>query len=465
MRFPVSRLRILASLLIAATLAVACTSSDDQSASSSESAEITTADSSSAETSSTDTASTEDTVSEEPVIQSSGDAQAGLIATNVDEPPFDLSGGATSSDDGVIIVTDDPRSDLAGAAESVTRDFETDWTRRTIDLTEMLPGLRAADPRDLIPPIDNPMFESVAGGAEWIAENEPGALVRIDGEIARFYPLSILTAHEIVNDRIGDVPVAVTYCPLCNTAIAYDRRVDGEVLRFGVSGLLRKSDLVMWDNATTSLWQQISGEGIVGTYAGTQLLPLSTAIVSFGQFAESFPDGLSLSRETGFSRSYGANPYTGYSSSQSPFLFDGEPDPRFPALSRVVGVIGADGQRAYPFEPLAEAQVVNDTFEGRPVVVLWADGTADALDRPSIADSRSIGTAVAFDATVDGRALTFVANGDGTFTDDQTGSTWSVTGRALSGELAGTELATLVHKNEFWFAFAGFFPDTEVWTL
>ena len=375
------------------------------------------------------------------------------------EGPFDTSGGITfdpATAEGVI-VEDASASPLAAQYPS----WPTDWTRRTVaDWSEFLAGLRSSDPRDGIPPIDVPVFESVSLASEWLSRNEPGALVRINGE-ARFYPLSIMTAHEIVNDAFGDVPISVTYCPLCNTALAFDRRVNGEVLDFGVSGLLRNSDLVMWDRQTTSLWQQVTGESVIGEFAGAQLEPISTSIVSFEQFAEDFPDGLSLAAESARGRSaYGTNPYQGYSSSASPFLFQGSIDDRLPALSRVVGVTEGDAQAAYSFERLAAEQVINDESNGVPIVVFHGGLTTDALDQGSIAASQNIGTGIAHDPVVDGNTLTFTANGDDTFTDDQTGSTWSILGVAINGELAGTELATLEHRNEFWFAWAAFFgPD------
>lgn len=367
---------------------------------------------------------------------------------------------AESGPDGLSIF-DDPeavRATLDASVFGSTSQWPTDWTRTTVDVSEIRAGLRGADPRDGIPPIDFPEYESVEAAAEWLSGNQPGAVVQVNGQ-AWFYPLAIMTAHEIVNDTLADVPVAVTYCPLCNTALAFDRRVDGQVLRFGVSGLLRKSDLVMWDDQTTSLWQQVTGEGIVGTYAGTNLTPISTAIVSFAQFAENFPSGQSLSRETGFGRTYGSNPYEKYSSSNSPIgsFFLGDPDPRLPALSRVVGVTTPTTAQAYPFEVLATQRVVNDTIDDIPIVVLWGGDTADALDLRSIQDSAAIGTAIAFRAEVEGQALTFEVNGDG-FRDRETGSEWNVLGLATAGELEGTRLETVTHRNEFWFAFAGFFP-------
>ncbi|MCH8814987.1 MAG: DUF3179 domain-containing protein, partial [Chloroflexi bacterium] len=152
-----------------------------------------------------------------------------------------------------------------------TADWPTDWSKHSIDLDELLVGLPGRlDSRDGIPPIDGPTFETVEGASEWLVDREPVILLELGGS-ARAYPLQILISHEIVNDEFGGVPVAITYCPLCNSAIGFDRRVDGETLRFGVSGLLRNSDLVMWDDATTSLWQQINGEAIVGEHTGTQL--------------------------------------------------------------------------------------------------------------------------------------------------------------------------------------------------
>ncbi len=370
--------------------------------------------------------------------------------------PFDLSGGISfdpATAEGVII-----EPGVQSALTDRYTAWPTDWSRRTVeDWDEFLAGLQSNDPRDGIPPIDSPIFETVSLASEWLTRNEPGALVQV-GDEARFYPLSILTAHEIVNDAFGDVPVSVTFCPLCNTAIAFDRRVNGEVLDFGVSGLLRNSDLVMWDRQTTSLWQQVTGESVIGQFAGAELDSVPTSIVSFGQFAETFPDGLSLAGESARGRSaYGINPYQGYSSSATPFLFRGEIDDRLPALSRVVGVTEGEAQVAYSFERLAAESVINDESNGVPIVVFHGGLTTDALDGGLIAASEQIGTGVAHDPVVNGQTLTFTANGDDTFTDDQTGSTWTILGAAIDGELAGTQLGVLEHRNEFWFAWQAFF--------
>ncbi len=372
--------------------------------------------------------------------------------------PFDLTGGiefdAATAD---VIVDDDP--DLPETLAQLP--WPTDWTRRTVeDWNEFFRGLRQADPRDAIRPLDRPVFESPTLAAQWLSPREPGALVQFGGE-ARFYPLSIIAKHEVVNDVIGDVPVVVTFCPLCNTAISFDRRVNGEVLRFGVSGLLRKSDLVMWDSSTTSLWQQITGEAVVGDFAGAELDSIPTSLVSFSQFAENFPDGRSLAGESGFGRgAYGRNSYVGYSSSSRPF-YNGEIDERLPALSRVVGITDDDTVASYAFDRLTDEVVVNDVIDGRPVVVFLAGDTADALDAEFVSTGEAVGSGVAHDPVVDGRTLTFTATGDDSFVDDQTGSTWSIVGLATEGEFAGTQLEPIEHRNEFWFAWQAFFgPDS-----
>jgi hypothetical protein len=340
--------------------------------------------------------------------------------------------------------------------------WETDFSKATIDLNELLVGIPASDPRDLIPPIDDPVFSPVSENA-WLTDRDPGVVLEI-GDEARFYPLAILTRHEIVNDELGDLAVAVTYCPLCNTAVVFDRRFDGKTIRLGVSGLLRNSDLVMWDDASQSLWQQITGEAVVGEYAGRRLTPIGSAIVSWADFAETYPDGLAMSDDQGSGRTYGSNPYEFYSSRPAPYsFFQGEIDDRFPALERVVGVTIGDVSKAYPFSILQRVTPMNDTLNGQPLVVVWGSpDTADALDSGDISEARAVGTGLAFSSQVDGRTLTFEAAGDSEFKDIETGTTWSILGKAIDGELAGAELEILPHHNEFWFAWQAFFPDASV---
>jgi hypothetical protein len=130
----------------------------------------------------------------------------------------------------------------------MTSGWHTDFSRHTVPLQEVDSG---GPPRDGIPPIDHPKFETVTQGDGWLKPQEPVIALSLGGE-TRVYPLQILIWHEIVNDVVGGVPVLVSFCPLCNTAIAFDRRLDGRVLDFGTTGNLRRSDLAMWDRQTES---------------------------------------------------------------------------------------------------------------------------------------------------------------------------------------------------------------------
>lgn len=363
-----------------------------------------------------------------------------------------------------VVVEAIEQRDLPNGLDFATEEWTTDWSRRTVDLESIFLGIRGPDPRDRIAPLDNPEYASIAE-SDWIADNEPGVLLTL-GDVAIFYPLSVMTRHEIVNDVVDGVPVSVTFCPLCNTALVFDRRLEGDVLRLGVSGLLRRSDMVMWDDTTDSLWQQITGVGIVGEHAGDQLTIIPSRIVSFGSFAREFPTGLALSEDQEFGYRYGQNPYVGYSSSTAPIpsFFQDVLDPRLPALSRVVGVDEGGEVKGYSFEGLQAVGVVNDVVGGTPIAIFWGDeATSDALDARSISDGVGIGTASAYLATVDGAVLTFESIDDLTFRDFETGTTWSILGNAIEGPLKGKTLDLAVHRNEFFFAWAAFFPNAALW--
>jgi hypothetical protein len=268
--------------------------------------------------------------------------------------------------------------------------------------------------------------------------------------------------HEIVNDTIGGEPVTVTYCPLCNSAIAYDRRLGDRILDFGTSGSLFNSAMVMYDRQTESLWSHFTAEAIAGILTGEELDRIPMAMVGWGEWRDANPDGLVLSRETGHSRDYGRNPYSGYDDiASSPFLFDGDDDGRLRAMTRVVGIEGDDDAVAVQLDDLLDEGVVEVEVDRRPVVVWAVSGTASALDTASIASGRDVGTTGAFDPTVDGRVLGFERDGD-RFTDDETGSTWDIFGAAVAGPLEGQQLDRVVHVDTFWFAWAAFLPTTTV---
>jgi len=315
-------------------------------------------------------------------------------------------------------------------------------------------------PPDGIPPIDDPRFLAVAE-VDFLADEEPVVVLSLDGDV-RAYPVQILTWHEIVNDVVADRPVSVTYCPLCNSALAFERTVGERVLSFGTSGRLYLSNLVMYDRQTESLWPQAEGRAVAGVLTGTELDRLPVALLPWGQFRDRFPDARVLSRETGTSRDYGRNPYVGYDDVEaSPFLFRGDVDPRLPAMTRVVGLGDPADPVAVRTDELLERGVVELKVAGEPVVVLAAPGQASALDTPDIAGGADVGTTGVFSAALDGRTLSLrPGQAPGEFVDDVTGSLWDVQGRAVAGPEAGRELQRLPSTDTFWFSWQSFWPDT-----
>lgn len=255
----------------------------------------------------------------------------------------------------------------------------TDFGRTTVPLAEIRDG---GPPKDGIPPIDQPLFLPVSS-PPGLVDGEPVIGFGI-GDDLRAYPLRYLLWHEIVNDQVGGVPVAVTYCPLCNSAIVFDRRVEGRVLDFGTTGKLRRADLVMYDRQTESWWQQFSGEAIVGHYAGTRLVMLPARLESWAEFRARAPEGRVLVPENRRLRPYGLNPYPGYDSGRIP-LFDDLPLPEeVPPLARVVVV----GERAWSFDRLREL----GRLEVEDLVLSWHPGQLSALDAPRIEESREVGS-------------------------------------------------------------------------
>jgi len=344
-------------------------------------------------------------------------------------------------------------------------EFTTDFSRHTVPYGEILSG---GPPKNGIPAIDNPKFVTVAEAQGWLKDVEPVVLVQAPlaqgGGDARAYPLQILMWHEIVNDTVGGVPLTVSFCPLCNTAIAFVRTVDGRVLDFGTTGRLRFSNLIMYDRQTESWWQQAGGEAIAGELAGRQLEFYPDTIISWAEFREAHPDGRVLSRETGYTRDYGSNPYAGYDDvNRPPFLYQGPATPgQLPPMARVLTVDLGGEAVAYPYTALQTVRVVNDTVGGQPVAVFWSGGTASALDSASVAGGRDVGSAAAFSPDLDARRLTFHAE-DERIIDAETGSEWDILGRAVRGKLAGRQLTPIVSVNHFWFSWAAFKPETRIY--
>lgn len=348
-----------------------------------------------------------------------------------------------------------------------------------------------------------PHFISVNKAINWLEPKEPVLLLAIKNE-ARIYPLQILTWHEIVNDNLQNTPVAVTFCPLCNTALVFDRRVpltgkiitnlvasgfpeedivqlpvdfrtmwleqtgkttplSGTIGHFGTSGKLYQSNMLMFDTISHSLWSQAIGEATVGTLTGAELLRIPAQIVSFFDARTRFPDAQILSRKTGFTRAYGTNPYQGFDSlDEPPFFSNTRTDPRLDPMERVLIVQMPNENTAYPFSILQDKHLIQDKLDELEVVLFWQKGTVSALDEKVISKSHDVGSAGIFIRRLNGKPVHFEYRKNN-FYDLKTGSQWNHLGYAVDGPLKGTQLISLPHDNSFWFAWAAFRPDTRIY--
>jgi hypothetical protein len=303
-------------------------------------------------------------------------------------------------------------------------------------------------PPDGIPSIDNPKFISVQEASKFLEDSELVLGLNINGDI-RAYPLQILVWHEIVNDEVGGVPVAVTYCPLCFTNQVFNRTIDGkqEVVEFGTSGKLYNSNLVMYDRTSKSLWSQALAEGIVGKYAGTKLERVPFDIAYWKEWKQLYPDSKVLSRDTGSNRPYGADPYGDYYSNS---------DLLFPVLNRddrlglkeiVVGFENKEQHKAYKLQEIENKKVINDQVNGKPIALFSLyPFMVRAYDR--IVEDGELTLQFEYDAD------------NNRIIDKQTGSEWNFEGMAITGQMKGKQLTRLPYDEGFWFEWIAFHPKT-----
>lgn len=339
--------------------------------------------------------------------------------------------------------------------------FSDTFPEPLIDPHDIIAG---GPPPDGIPPIEDPQFISVAEADTWLNDPEPVMVVDIDGDV-RAYPIQILMWHEIVNDTVGGTPLSVTYCPLCNSAITFKREVRGVETTFGTSGRLYFANLVMYDRATETMWNQFDGRAVVGLLTGDVLEQVPSTMVAWGDFKTDRPDAIVLDRDqTGYSRPYGTNPYTGLDDPNGqPFLFSGTVDPRALAMTRVVA-LESDGEAiAWALDAISggEAAVTTGEIGGESLVIFWKTGQSSALETGTVDTGRDVGTVGVFSPIVDGDTLTFTAVGDD-YVDDVTGTTWNVLGDAIEGPLAGRSLEPITFVRTFWFSWAAFRPGTQL---
>lgn len=321
--------------------------------------------------------------------------------------------------------------------------IDTTGIKHIVPLDKVVSG---GVPMDGIPSIDRPKFISAVEGDRFLSDAEIVFGLYFAGE-ARAYPAMILAWHEIVNDVVNGQPVLITYCPLCYASIAYERTIDGVAVQFGVSGKLYNSDLVMYDRLTESYWSQILGKAIVGEFSGRELKRIPIDFTTWGVWKHLHPDTLVLSKDTGYVRSYGVDPYQGYYASDEVWFPLEHQDQRLHPKALIYGLVIGESQKAYPKDTITQRGVISDTVGGANVAV-WAiqEGPIRVFDR-------NVGNATLEFTLEEGRIF-----------DTQTHSEWNIDGVAISGLYSGTRLTRIVGITCFWFAWGAFYPDTSLYS-
>ena len=351
------------------------------------------------------------------------------------------------------------------------KNFPFTWKTDTINHSVPLSEIQIVLPKGSFPTLDNPIFVSRNESLEMFFAEEPVIAIEING-VAKAYPLNILTMHEISNDMLEGIPILVTYCPLCNSGIVYNRELSTssgkEILEFEASGMLRNSDMVMLDRKTETLWQQLMGVGIVGDYNEVQLKIIPSLIVSVYEFFVRYPEGEIISKKTGFpdvQKNYGYNPYGKYDEKENPFqnFFNSDKvDKRLPAMDRIVDIEHEGSYKVYSFTNVAKKGVINDTFKTKEVVLFYKSGTVSVLDENDISTSKDIGSVTVFNSVLDNQKLIFKKRKN-IFFDTKTKSKWDITGQCYEGQLKGKQLKIEPHSNHFAFAWLAFNPDSEIY--
>ncbi len=348
----------------------------------------------------------------------------------------------------VIMVTNfgtNFRANSIDLGQIKTDSSENGEPKHTVPLDKIVSG---GPPPDGIPSIDRPMFVSVAEADKFLQDADQVVGLNINGDI-RAYPLQILVWHEIVNDNVGSTPVAVTYCPLCFTNQVFNRTINGQSVEFGTSGKLYNSNLVMYDRTSNSLWSQALGEGIVGKYAGVKLDRIPFDVAIWKDWKQLYPDTKVLSRDTGSTRPYGADPYGDYYTSNDLFFPVSNRDDRLGLKEIIVGLQNEGQYKAYKLQQIENMKVINDRVNGKSVALFSL--------HPSMVR--------VFDSTLDGQKLDFQFDkNNGKITDSQTGSEWNFDGNAISGQMKGKHLTRLPFDEGFWFEWVAFHPETALYS-
>ncbi|MEM1136351.1 MAG: DUF3179 domain-containing (seleno)protein [Bacteroidota bacterium] len=347
-------------------------------------------------------------------------------------------------------------------ARGLHQQWNTNLNRTSIPLRE----LHGFIPRNAISPIYHSNFWNKRQAENQFFPKEPVVVVVVKS-IEKAYPLSVLTYHQVINDKVANIPIAVTYCPLSGTINVYDRRVEAQgktkILEFGVSGMLRFANTIMWDHETESWWQQANGKALVGDLNGAELSLFPFMVLSYEKFYENYPYGLIMDYHIDKAVTYGTTPYYQHDdiSKNVPNLYLAEPPLKLVPREKVIVTSSMGDQIIYPVDLVKSFGVLNDTPNNNYVAIFYANGVVSTLDQKNFKDSKDVGTCVVFSAFHKTRRLTFKKKDEG-FIDEQTGSVWDITGKCIQGPLKNDQLRLLKYRDMFAFTALSMWPEGRI---
>jgi hypothetical protein len=338
--------------------------------------------------------------------------------------------------------SDDPIGGNSGNEPNQPPGQFGDWLVPLAEIRDGGPG------KDGIPSIDDPIFLDLTDFRTDYIRDEDLVVGMIKGNDIRAYPHMILDYHEIVNDKLNNEAITLSYCPLTGTAFGWSSISNNSFSTFGVSGLLYNANLILYDRLTDSNWSQLKLQCINGSQIGEEPILVPVVETTWKMWRTMYPNTKLLSLDTGFSRDYSVYPYGPYKINHEYFVFRATPENRaLPNKLRVHAIIEEGKSKVYRFESFGEGKVIRDTFMGKEFLIV---GNEDMIISFVLESGyESLEFSYAFE------------QGEVLFTD-QEGNKWNAFGKAVEGPREGKLLRPSVSVVSYWFAIAAFYPEPEI---
>ncbi len=333
-------------------------------------------------------------------------------------------------------------SNVSGQTTTPPPNSASEWTIPINEVKDGGPG------KDGIPSIDNPKFINVSQVNPALIGSDDLIIGIVIGDEAKAYPHVILDWHEIVNDKLNEDLVSISYCPLTGTAFGWKSRANGTTSTFGVSGLLYNTNLILYDRNTDSNWSQLKLECVNGTLINNKPKLVNVVETNWGTWNKLYPNTKVLSTDTGFSRTYGNYPYGDYKTNQDFFLFNATPtNNALPNKERIYAILDGDKSKVYQFSKFGKGNAFKDEFNGKNYLIVGDSNIISAFEVSS--QFSSLNFEYSFNKT------------EGFFKDDE-GNEWSIFGKAIDGPKKGQSLTVSRSVVSYWFAIAAFYPNPEI---